>query len=72
VVKSTIDLSLDDSAIGVKYSELYQYEDLGRVATEQYLFRFLDKVFHKNISDPYISSVSLSDDITLTQRHLTT
>jgi len=71
VVKSTIDLSLDDSAVGVKYSELYQYEDLGRVATEQFLFKFLEKVFHRSIDDPSISFVAMSDDTTVTQRNLT-
>jgi len=71
IVKSTIDLSIDDSAIGVKYSELYQYEDLGRVATEQYLFRFLEKAFYRSVDDPTISFVALSEDTTVTQRHIT-
>jgi len=72
IVKSSIDLSLDDSAIGIKYSELYQYEDLGRVATEQYLFRFLEKAFYRSVDDPSINFVSLSEDTTITQRHVTT
>lgn len=72
IVKSSIDLSLDDSAIGVKYSELYQYEDLGRVATEQYLFKFLERAFYQSVDDPSINFVSLSEDTTVTQRHVST
>ena len=71
IVKNTIDLGVSDNAIGVKYSELYQYEDLGRVATEQYLFDLLDKTFASS-SDPTISIVALTDDPTLGHKHSTT
>jgi len=71
IVKNTIDLSVDDDAVGVKYSELYQYEDMGRVATEQHIFSFLDKVFYKIDEDSDLSSVYLSEDGTQTYRHLT-
>lgn len=72
IVKSSIDLSLSDDAIGIKYSELYQFEDLGRVATEEYLFTFLDSAFDRSKDDPTINIVALSDDTSLAHRHINT
>jgi len=63
---------LSDDAIGIKYSELYQYEDLGRVATEQYLFTFLDTAFDRSKEDPTINIVALTDDSSLSHRHINT
>jgi hypothetical protein len=68
-VKDSIDLSVNDNAIGIKYSELYQFEDLGRVATEQYLHELVDKVFLPSAEDPTVRIVSLTDDMSLTHRH---
>jgi hypothetical protein len=69
IVKSSIDLAVSDNAIGVKYSELYQYEDLGRVATEQYLFDMLDGVFLPYAGTEEVRLVTLTDDSTLAHKH---
>lgn len=71
-VKDTIDLAISDNIAGVKYSELYQYEDVGRVATEQYLFELLDSAFQKSRDNPNVNIVALTDDRTLTYNHNTT
>lgn len=71
-VKNTIDLSVSDNAVGIKYSELYQYEDLGRVATEQYLFNFLDTAFTQSREDPSVNVVALTDDVSLSHKHNST
>jgi len=67
-VKDSVDLSTNDNVIGIKYSELYQYEDLGRVATEQYLFELIDDAFRQQGSGD-LNVVSLTDDLTLGHKH---
>jgi hypothetical protein len=71
-VKDSIDLSVEEAPVGIKYSELYKFEDLGRVATEQHIFGLLEPAFSKVAGDDTINVVILTDDHTLNHKHTTT
>jgi hypothetical protein len=67
-VKDTIDLAVHDNVIGIRYRELYQYEDIGMLATEHYLYEYVDTIFGKISRDLDRFRVTLTDDYVMTIR----
>jgi hypothetical protein len=66
-VKESVDLYTKDDVIGVRYKELYKYEELGKVATENHIYQYIDSVFTLTGEDE-LTRVGLTDDHEMSTR----
>lgn len=66
-VKDSVDLSSSDYVAGIKYRELYRYEELGTIATENHIYEYIDSVFSIN-AEGDMTKVALTDDAYMSLR----